>query len=123
MLFRQRLFELVAPNLLAFISKHSLEETTEALTGFCYVVALSPKAAFASLISVIMPLILRGLCSDHVELGAAAIKAYKIVSDTWIENVKPFLKDVFHGLLQQSQHRYKRYVSQYFFTNSFDFEI
>nr|CCA16220.1 MMS19 nucleotide excision repair protein putative [Albugo laibachii Nc14] len=103
MLFRQRLFELVGPNLLAFISKHS-EETTEALTGFCYIVAFSPKAAFISLISTIMPLVLRGLSSDHVELGAAAIKAYKIVSDTSIEHVKPFLKDVFHGLLQQAQH-------------------
>ncbi|KUF97101.1 hypothetical protein AM588_10008074 [Phytophthora nicotianae] len=85
-LYRQRLFDLVFPVLLEYIRAHIGEETSvAALVAFAQVIAHSPKAIYLPHLAQIFPLMVQALKTDD------------------LESAKPFLKDVFPGLLKQAQ--------------------
>ncbi|KAG7398582.1 mms19 nucleotide excision repair [Phytophthora boehmeriae] len=103
-LYRQRLFDLVFPVLLEFIRSHIGEETSvAALVAFAQVIAHSPKAVYLPHLAQIFPLMVQAINTDDRELGSAAIQTFKPLLLESVENAKPFLKDVFPGLLKQAQ--------------------
>ncbi|ETI50001.1 hypothetical protein F443_06351 [Phytophthora nicotianae P1569] len=103
-LYRQRLFDLVFPVLLEYIRAHIGEETSvAALVAFAQVIAHSPKAIYLPHLAQIFPLMVQALKTDDRELGSAAIQTFKPLLLESVESAKPFLKDVFPGLLKQAQ--------------------
>ncbi|KAF4319787.1 hypothetical protein BBO99_00006112 [Phytophthora kernoviae] len=99
-----RLFDLVFPVLLEFIRCHIGEETSvAALVAFAQVIAHSPKAVYLPHLAQIFPLMVQALNTDDRELGSAAIQTFKPLLLESVESAKPFLKDVFPGLLKQAQ--------------------
>jgi hypothetical protein len=103
-LYRQRMFDLVFPMLLGYIRAHIGEETSvAALVAFAQVIAHSPKAAYMPHLAQIIPLMVQALNTDDRELGSAAIQTFKPLLLESVESAKPFLKDVFPGLLKQAQ--------------------
>ncbi|KAE9000052.1 hypothetical protein PR003_g19639 [Phytophthora rubi] len=103
-LYRQRMFDLVFPVLLEFIRAHIGEETSvAALVAFAQVIAHSPKAVYLPHLAQIFPLMVQALNTDDCELGSAAIQTFKPLLLESVESAKPFLKDVFPGLLKQAQ--------------------
>lgn len=105
-LYRQRMFDLVYPALVDHIRSHSGAESVEALVALAYVVSNSPKAIYLPHLASIFPLMVQAINSDREELGSPAIKTFKALLFESVESVKPFLKDVFPGLLKQAQHGY-----------------
>uniref|UniRef100_K3WEQ0 MMS19 nucleotide excision repair protein n=1 Tax=Globisporangium ultimum (strain ATCC 200006 / CBS 805.95 / DAOM BR144) TaxID=431595 RepID=K3WEQ0_GLOUD len=103
-LYRQRTFDLVYPVLLEYIRSHSGVENVEALVAFSHVISNSPKAIYLPHMGSIFPLMVQAINSDEKELGSPAIKTFKSLLFESVESVKPFLKDVFPGLLKQAQH-------------------
>ncbi|KAF1774852.1 MMS19, C-terminal [Phytophthora cactorum] len=103
-LYRQRLFDLVFPVLLEYIRAHIGEEASvAALVAFAQVIAHSPKAIYLPHLAQIFPLMVQALNTDDRELGSAAIQTFKPLLLESVESAKPFLKDVFPGLLKQAQ--------------------
>ncbi|KAG7379418.1 mms19 nucleotide excision repair [Phytophthora pseudosyringae] len=103
-LYRQRMFDLVFPVLLEYIRAHIGEETSvAALVAFAQVIAHSPKAVYLPHLAQIFPLMVQALNTDDRELGSAAIQTFKPLLLESVESAKPFLKDVFPGLLKQAQ--------------------
>ncbi|CAH0485091.1 unnamed protein product [Peronospora farinosa] len=103
-LYRQRMFDQVFPLLLEFIRAHIGEEiSVAALIAFALVIAHSPKAVYQPHLAQIFPLMLQALNTDDRELGSAAIQTFKPLLLDSVESAKPFLKDVFPGLLKQAQ--------------------
>ncbi|KAH7476965.1 hypothetical protein PRIC2_000838 [Phytophthora ramorum] len=103
-LYRQRMFDMVFPVLLEFIRTHIGEETSvAALVAFAQVIAHSPKAVYMPHLAQIFPLMVQALNTDDCELGSAAIQTFKPLLLESVESAKPFLKDVFPGLLKQAQ--------------------
>ncbi|KAG3078518.1 hypothetical protein PI124_g19883 [Phytophthora idaei] len=103
-LYRQRLFDLVFPVLLEYIRAHIGEEASvAALVAFAQVIAHSPKAIYLPHLTQIFPLMVQALNTDDRELGSAAIQTFKPLLLESVESAKPFLKDVFPGLLKQAQ--------------------
>uniref|UniRef100_A0AAV1TBP1 MMS19 nucleotide excision repair protein n=1 Tax=Peronospora matthiolae TaxID=2874970 RepID=A0AAV1TBP1_9STRA len=103
-LYKQRMFDLVLPLLFPFIRAHADKEIgVPALVAFAQVIAHSPKAVYSSHLAQIFPLIVQALNTDDRELGSAAIQTFKPLLLDSVESSKPFLKDVFPGLLKQAQ--------------------
>ncbi|RLN96371.1 hypothetical protein BBJ28_00024719 [Nothophytophthora sp. Chile5] len=103
-LYRQRLFDLVFPLLLEYIRAHTGEDASvAALVAFAQVIAHSPKAAYLPHLAQIFPLMVQALNTDDLELGSAAIQTFKPLLFESVESAKPFLRDVFPGLLKQAQ--------------------
>ncbi|CAH0479348.1 unnamed protein product [Peronospora belbahrii] len=103
-LYRQRMFDLVFPLLLVYISTHVGEEiSVAALVAFAQVIAHSPKAVYLPHLAQIFPLMAHALNTDNRELGSAAIQTFKPLLLDSVESAKPFLKDVFPGLLKQAR--------------------
>uniref|UniRef100_H3GFF5 MMS19 nucleotide excision repair protein n=1 Tax=Phytophthora ramorum TaxID=164328 RepID=H3GFF5_PHYRM len=103
-LYRQRMFDMMFPVLLEFIRTHIGEETSvAALVAFAQVIAHSPKAVYMPHLAQIFPLMVQALNTDDCELGSAAIQTFKPLLLESVESAKPFLKDVFPGLLKQAQ--------------------
>lgn len=103
-LYRQRLFDLVFPVLLEYIRARIGEESSvAALVAFAQVIAHSPKAIYLPHLAQIFPLMVQALNTDDRELGSAAIQTFKPLLLESVESAKPFLKDVFPGLLKQAQ--------------------
>ncbi|EEY67788.1 MMS19 nucleotide excision repair protein [Phytophthora infestans T30-4] len=106
-LYRQRLFDLVFPVLLEYIRARIDEESSvAALVAFAQVIAHSPKAIYLPHLAQIFPLMVQALNTDDRELGSAAIQTFKPLLLESVESAKPFLKDVFPGLLKQAQFGY-----------------
>ncbi|KAF4128449.1 RNAPII transcription regulator C-terminal [Phytophthora infestans] len=103
-LYRQRLYDLVFPVLLEYIRARIGEESSvAALVAFAQVIAHSPKAIYLPHLAQIFPLMVQALNTDDRELGSAAIQTFKPLLLESVESAKPFLKDVFPGLLKQAQ--------------------
>ena len=101
------MFDLVFPLLFPFVRAHADKEIgVPALVAFAQVIAHSPKAVYLSHLAQIFPLIVRALNTDDRELGSAAIQTFKPLLLDSVESSKPFLKDVFPGLLKQAQFGY-----------------
>lgn len=94
------------PGLVDFIRTHSSVESVEALVALSHVISNSPKAIYLPHMGSIFPLMVQAINSDEQELGSPAIKTFKSLLFESVESVKPFLKDVFPGLLKQAQHGY-----------------
>ncbi|EEY59758.1 uncharacterized protein PITG_22358 [Phytophthora infestans T30-4] len=111
-LYRQRLFDLVFPVLLEYIRARIDEESSvAALVAFAQVIAHSPKAIYLPHLAQIFPLMVQALNTDDRELGSAAIQTFKPLLLESVESAKPFLKDVFPGLLKQAQFGYDRHAA------------
>ncbi|CAI5714254.1 unnamed protein product [Hyaloperonospora brassicae] len=103
-LYKQRMFDLVFPLLFPFVRAHADEDIgVPALIAFAQVIAHSPKAVYVPHLAQIFPLMVRALNTDDRELGSAAIQTFKPLLLDSVESAKPFLKDVFPGLLKQAQ--------------------
>ncbi|TMW63550.1 hypothetical protein Poli38472_002491 [Pythium oligandrum] len=102
-LFRQRTFDLVFPTLLEFIRGNAPSETTAALVAFSHVIASSPRAMYMPHLGSIFPLMVQAINTDDRALGSSAISTFRTLLFESLEVVKPFLKDVFPGLLKQAQ--------------------
>ncbi|OWZ17052.1 MMS19 nucleotide excision repair protein [Phytophthora megakarya] len=103
-LYRQRMFDLVFPVLLEYIRVHIGQDiSVAALVAFAQVIAHSPKAIYMPHLAQIFPLMVQALNTDDHELGSAAIQTFKPLLMESVETAKPFLKDVFPGLLKQAQ--------------------
>ncbi|TYZ59798.1 hypothetical protein PybrP1_001410 [[Pythium] brassicae (nom. inval.)] len=104
-LYRQRMFDLVYPALVDHIRARSgaAAESVEALVALAYIVSHSPKAVYVPHLASIFPLMVQAINSDRAELGGPAIRTFKALLFESVESVKPFLKDVFPGLLKQAQ--------------------
>ncbi|GMF20003.1 unnamed protein product [Phytophthora lilii] len=110
--FITRMFDLVFPVLLEYIRSHIGEETSvAALVAFAQVIAHSPKAVYLPHLAQIFPLMVQALNTDDRELGSAAIQTFKPLLLESVESAKPFLKDVFPGLLKQAQFGYVNSLS------------
>lgn len=94
------------PGLVDFIRTHSSTESVEALVALSHVISNSPKAIYLPHMGSIFPLMVQAINSDEQELGSPAMKTFKSLLFESVESVKPFLKDVFPGLLKQAQHGY-----------------
>ncbi|GMF38733.1 unnamed protein product [Phytophthora fragariaefolia] len=102
--YPDRMFDLVFPVLLEFIRAHIGEETSvAALVAFAQVIAHSQKAVYLPHLAQIFPLMVQALNTDNRDLGSAAIQTFKPLLLESVESAKPFLKDVFPGLLKQAQ--------------------
>ncbi|KAI9921212.1 hypothetical protein PsorP6_002384 [Peronosclerospora sorghi] len=103
-LYRQRMFDLVFPLLLEYIQNHiGKKSSVPALVAFAQVIAHSPKAVYLPHLTQIFPLVVQALNIDDQELGSAAVQTFKPLLFDSVESAKPFLKDVFPGLLKQAQ--------------------
>ncbi|CEG42555.1 DNA repair/transcription protein Mms19 [Plasmopara halstedii] len=103
-LYRQRMFNVVFPMLLDYIQFHKGEETSvAAMVALAQVIAHSPKTVYLPHLAQIFPLMVHALKTDDRELGSAAIQTFKLLLLESVESAKPFLKDVFPGLLKQAQ--------------------
>ncbi|GLD97529.1 hypothetical protein PINS_up006219 [Pythium insidiosum] len=110
-LHRQRTFDLVVPTLLEFIRRQTPTTTAAvattasapALVALSHVIASSPKAMYMPHLGSIFPLMVLAINADDRELGSSAIGTFRALLFESVETAKPFLKDVFPGLLKQAQ--------------------
>ncbi|TDH65382.1 hypothetical protein CCR75_002035 [Bremia lactucae] len=104
LLYQQRMFHLVFPIFLDYIQDQTSEETRgAAMIAFAQVVAHAPRAVFLPHLTQIFPVMVRAINTDDRELGSAAIQTFRPLLLESVESAKPFLKDVFPGLLKQAQ--------------------
>jgi ABC-type transport system involved in cytochrome bd biosynthesis fused ATPase/permease subunit len=54
----------------------------------------------------ILPYIVEAINRDEKQVGSAAIGTFRTLLFESVENIKPFLKEVFPGLLKQAQQGY-----------------
>ncbi|DBA01808.1 TPA: hypothetical protein N0F65_002924 [Lagenidium giganteum] len=106
LLYRQRMFDLVFPALLSYIQTHSSTDNVAPLVALSHVISNSPKAVYTPHMVTIFPLMVQAINSDNIELGSSAIKTFRTLLFESTESVKPFLKDVFPGVLRQAQLAY-----------------
>ncbi|KAJ0406912.1 hypothetical protein P43SY_001763 [Pythium insidiosum] len=110
-LHRQRTFDLVVPTLLEFIRSQTptnaaaaaTTTSAPALVALSHVIASSPKAMYMPHLGSIFPLMVLAINADDRELGSSAIGTFRALLFESVETAKPFLKDVFPGLLKQAQ--------------------
>lgn len=107
LLYRQRTFDFVFPALFEFIRAHlGSAASVEALIAFSHVVANSPKAIYTPHLAQIFPLMVQAINMDDAELGSSAVRTFRVLLFESVDGAKPFLKDVFPGLLKQAQFAY-----------------
>jgi hypothetical protein len=97
----------VFPALIEFIRSHlGSTASVEALIAFSHVVANSPKAIYTPHLAQIFPLMVQAINMDDTELGSSAVRTFRVLLFESVDGAKPFLKDVFPGLLKQAQFAY-----------------
>lgn len=95
---------MVFPTLVEFIRSHfGYTSSLEALIAFSHVIANSPKAIYTPHLAQIFPLMVQAINTDDAELGSSAVRTFRVLLLESVDGAKPFLKDVFPGLLKQAQ--------------------